>query len=59
MTTQSIMNALIGIKNAKLTEMGILESQTLTPVELDEMTDALAKGLETVNPTTTYPPTGR
>lgn len=53
------MTELTSVKNAKLTSMGVTETQSLSQTQLDEFTDAIASKLETVNPTTTYPPTGR
>lgn len=59
MNIATIMTELTSVKNAKLTSMGVTETQSLSQTQLDEFTDAIASKLETVNPTTTYPPTGR
>lgn len=59
MNVDTIRSQITAAINAKVTSLGVTETQTLTQPQLDAVTDAVAAKLETVNPTTTYPPTGR
>ncbi len=59
MNVDTIRSQITAGINAKVASLGVTETQTLTQTQLDAITDAVAAKLETVNPTTTYPPTGR
>nr|WP_298655715.1 hypothetical protein [uncultured Flavobacterium sp.] len=53
MTKDSIKEALIAIVDNTTTAGS---AETLTEMQLDAITDAVAEGLNTVNPTKEYPP---
>ena len=53
MTKQEIKNAISSIIE-NTSSAGV--NDTLTEVQLDAVTDAIAEGLNTVNPTKEYPP---
>lgn len=57
MNIETIRTQLLSVLNANSAQLG--ETATLTQEQLNDITDACAVKLETVNPTTTYPPTGR
>lgn len=60
MNADTILSTLTAVLNTKKVSLGVTGGATLTQPQLNAITDALAAdGLETVNPTTTYPPTGR
>jgi hypothetical protein len=59
MNVDTIKSEILAGINAKVSNLGVTETQTLNQTQIDAITDAAALKLETVNPTTTYPPTGR
>lgn len=56
---QTIRGEILVAFNSKMSSLGLTDTAVPTQAQLDQLTDAVAAKLETVNPTTTYPPTGR